>query len=431
MIDDRTGRTTASSGAGTAWAMLAVVLAILGVLPQMSHVVALPAAAFAGGIAVGLLRAPQFPKAMIGLHTEKADPRENCGPGSAQVPLAVEIGSGLVPLAEQSAGAPLLNQVGEIRQKLSKELGFFVPLVQIKAAPLLGSNDYRITMGGEILAGGTIGPEALIALNDGYVASAIEGRACKDPAFGMDAVWIDEKSRSHAIAEGYIVLDGSAIIAVHLDDVVRRNAARLFNMDQAQELLEALNQASPELVDRLAPQSLSLHMITEICRALLADQVPLREFRKICAAMLDASGQHSQTPQMVDAIRQKIGDLIAGTIVPASMPLPVITLDPGLEALLLEKGQHSGEPIDPRLAEKLLAALDQFVRALPLEARNIALLTNPRTRRVLAALLKERFHGVTVIADTELPGNRSIAVVSNIGLSPPSRKLADTDSSQF
>ena len=366
--------------------MLAIVLAILGVFPQVSHAVALPAAAFAGGIALGLLRAPPFSNSVIGQYDEHAIAQDDCGAGAAQGPLAIEIGCGLVPLMEPSAGVPLLKRVGNIRQKLSTELGFFVPLIQIKTTHFLATNDYRIMVGGKTLAEGTIGPEDFIALNDGYVASAIDGRACKDPVFGMDAVWIGDKCKSRAIAEGYIVLDGSAIIAAHLHDIVWRNAARLFNMDQAQELLEALNQTSPELVDRLAPQALSLHMITEICRELLADKVPLREFYKICAAILEASSQHSEMPQMVDAIRQRIGDIIVGTIVPASMPLPVVTLDAELDGLFSEQEQHSGKPIDPLLAEKLLSALDQLGCALPLEARNIALVTRPRTRRPLAAL---------------------------------------------
>lgn len=417
---------TSQFGSGAAWVPVTVILTILGVLPGMPHMVVLSAAAVAGGFAFYLIRKPKTVEAPPEPVQEKQPEQIDWEDVSEKARLGIEIGYGLVSMVEDRKGAPLMKRITGIRRQISKELGFVVPLVRIKDDLELEPNSYRIMMGGMVLGEGTVWPNDFLALDDGHVDAVIEGRPCKDPTFGMDAIWIGADKKSHAITEGYTVVDAPTVVATHLNDVVRRNATQLFSMDETQKLLDLLKETSPQLVDSLTPQPLSLFAITAVCRELLAEKVPVKDFQKICLAMLEASTHHSETEQIVDAIRQKIGNLIIQTMVPINLPLPVVTLDAELESLLvkaLQIGEDANYPIEPQLAQQLVEAVDDTARTLPMEARNIALVTSPIVRRPLGALLKNRFPDLTVLSYQELPEDKSIEVLAKIGV-PQSRPEA-------
>lgn len=410
---------TSQFGSGAAWVPVAVILTILGILPGMPHMVVLSAAAVAGGMAFYLIRKPKAVAIVADPEPEKQPEQIDWDDVSEKARLGIEIGYGLVAMVEDRKGAPLMKRITGIRRQISKELGFVVPLVRIKDDLELEPNSYRIMMGGVVLGEDTVWPNDFLALDDGHVDAVIEGRPCKDPTFGMDAIWIGADKKSQAIAEGYTVVDGPTVVATHLNDVVRRNAAQLFSMDEAQKLLDLLKESSPQLVDSLTPQPLSLFAITAICRELLAEKVPVKDFQKICLAMMDAASKHSETDQIVDAIRQNIGNLIIQTMVPMNLPLPVVTLDAELEGLLVKAltiGEDASHPIEPQLAQQLVEAVDQTARTLPMEARNIALITSPIVRRPLGALLKNRFPDLTVLSYQELPEDKSIEVLAKIGV---------------
>ncbi|MEH6756214.1 MAG: flagellar biosynthesis protein FlhA [Parasphingorhabdus sp.] len=410
---------TSQFGSGAAWVPVAVILTILGVLPGMPHMIVLPAAAMAGGLAFYLIRKPKPVEALPEPVQEKQPEQIDWEDVSEKARLGIEIGYGLVSMVEDRKGAPLMKRITGIRRQISKELGFVVPLVRIKDDLELEPNSYRIMMGGMVLGEDTVWPNDFLALDDGHVDAVIEGRPCKDPTFGMDAIWIGAEKKSQAIAEGYTVVDAPTVVATHLNEVVRRNASQLFSMDETQKLLDLLKETSPQLVDSLTPQPLSLFAITAICRDLLAEKVPVKDFQKICLAMLEASNHHTETDKIVDIIRQKIGSLIIQTMVPINLPLPVVTLDAELESLLvkaLKIGEDANYPIEPQLAQQLVEAVDETARSLPMEARNIALITSPIVRRPLGALLKNRFPDLTVLSYQELPEDKSIEVLAKIGV---------------
>ena len=424
---------TSQFGSGAAWVPVAVILTILGVLPGMPHMVVLPAAAVAGGFAFYLIRKPKPVEVVPETVPEKQPEQIDWGDVSEKARLGIEIGYGLVSMVEDRKGAPLMKRITGIRRQISKELGFVIPLVRIKDDLELEPNSYRIMMGGMVLGEDTVWPNDFLALDDGHVDAVIEGRPCKDPTFGMDAIWIGADKKSQAIAEGYTVVDAPTVVATHLNDVVRRNAAQLFSMDEAQKLLDLLKETSPQLVDSLTPQPLSLFAITAICRELLAEKVPVKDFQKICLAMLEASNHHSETDQIVDVIRQKIGNLIIQTMVPINLPLPVVTLDADLESLLvkaLKIGEDANYPIEPQLAQQLVEAVDETARTLPMEARNIALITSPIVRRPLGSLLKNRFPDLTVLSYQELPEDKSIEVLAKIGVPQPRPEPARVEAGQ-
>lgn len=415
---DLPGQISGQFGIAKAWVPVAVILGIMGLLPGMPHLIILPAAAVAGFIAWKLSR----PKPTVADQVVPAAPEnpnaidwQDVSDGAM---LGIDVGYGLVPLVDERRDAPLMRRVTGIRKQISKELGFVIPLVRIKDDMALPSNHYRITIGGTIVAEDEIWPDDLLALDSGDIDQPIEGRACKDPTFGMDAIWISPDMRADAIVAGYTVVDAATVMATHLNQMVRLNAAQLFGMDETKKLLETLKESSPELVDGLTPQPLSLFTISSVCRELLREGVPLKDFRRICSAMVEAAGEGTTVAQIVEGVRQRIGSIIIQSLVPVNLPLPVVTLDAELETLLAQSLRVSGDaafPIEPGLAQRILGAIEQAARPLMLEQRNYALVTSPMARKPLADLLRPRFPDTPVLSFRELPDDKPVEVIATVG----------------
>jgi len=415
---DLPGQISGQFAIAKAWTPVAVILGIMGVLPGMPHLIILPAAAAAGFIAWKLSR----PKPPVVENVAPAAPEnpnaiewEDVSDGAM---LGIDVGFGLVPLVDERRDAPLMRRVTGIRKQISKELGFVIPLVRIKDDMALPANSYRITIGGTIVAEDEIWPDDLLALDSGDIDTPIEGRACKDPTFGMDAVWISADKRAEAIVAGYTVVDAATVMATHLNQMVRLNAAQLFGMDETKKLLETLKENSPQLVEGLTPQPLSLFTISAVCRELLREGVPLKDFRRICSAMVEAAAEGTTVAQIVEGVRQRIGSIIIQSLVPVNLPLPVVTLDAELETLLAQSLRVAGDaafPIEPGLAQRILGAIEQAARPLMLEQRNYALVTSPQARKPLADLLRPRFPDTPVLSFRELPDDKPVEVVATVG----------------
>jgi flagellar biosynthesis protein FlhA len=248
--------------------------------------------------------------------------------------------------------------------------------------------------------------------------NTVEGREVKDPTFGLDAVWIPPARRADAIVAGYTVVDPSTVIATHLNHIVQTAAAELFGMDEAQKLLDALKESAPHLVAGLTPQPLPLASIAALCRSLLAEGIPLKDFRRIAEAMVDAARDESEPAALAEAVRQRIGALIVQTLVPIKLPLPVLTLDAGLESLLnqaVRAGADASHPIEPGLGQKIVQAVGEVAGPLLGEARRFAVVTSPIARRPLSRLLAPHLPEVPVLSFLEIPDGKAVEVVAIVG----------------
>jgi flagellar biosynthesis protein FlhA len=217
---------------------------------------------------------------------------------------------------------------------------------------------------------------------------------------------------------GYTVVDPATVVATHLNQIVQSAAADMFGMDEAQKLLDALKESAPQLVQGLTPNPLPLASIAALCRALLSEGVPLKDFRRIAEAMVDAAREEADPVSLVEGVRQRIGGLIVQTIAPARMPLPVLTLDAELENLLhqaVRTGKEAHHPIEPGLAQRLVQAIGDAAGPLLAEARKVALVTSPAARRALARLLSPHMPDVPVLSFLEIPDGKPVEVVAVVG----------------
>jgi flagellar biosynthesis protein FlhA len=416
---DLPGQITSQFGSSRAWTPVAAILTILGVLPGMPHLIVLPAAGVAAYLAWRLRKAAKA-------EAEAPPPEEAVPPPhvisweevSDGAALSLELGYGLVSLVDERKGAPLMARITGIRRQLSRELGFVVPLVRVRDNLSLGANAYRISVSGVVAAEDEIWSDELLALDSGDLLERLSGRAAKDPTFGLDAVWISPAQRADAVVAGYTVVDPATVVATHLNHLIQGAAAELFGMDETQKLLDALKEVAPQLVGALTPQPLPLATISALCRALLAERVPLKDFRRIAEAMADAARTEGDPAQLVEEVRQRIGGLIVQTIVPVKMPLPVLTFDPGLESLLnqaIRTGQGAAHPIEPGLAQRIVSAVGDVAGPLLGEARRFAVVTSPLARRALSRLLAPHLPDVPVLSFLEIPDGKPVDVIGVVG----------------
>ncbi len=416
---DLSGQISSEFGVEKAWIPVAGILVILGIMPGMPHVIILPAAALASFIAWRLRRHRQTaenlpaeaPPVENPAHIEWADVSDGAV-------LGLEIGYGLIGLVDERKDAPLMSRITGIRRQLSRELGFVVPMIRVRDNLALGPNQYRITIAGVTVGEDEAWPEDLLALDSGDLEHNVHGRAAKDPTFGLDAVWIEPARRSEAVVAGYTVVDASTVIATHLNHLIVQNAAEMFGMDEARKLLDTLKDVAPQLADGLTPQPLTLAQIAAACRALLIEGVPLKDFRRIAEAMVDAARPDMNHEMLVEAIRQRIGALIIQTIVPVKMPLPVITLDGELEGLLAQAMRVAGDakhPIEPALSQRLIEQVTDAARPLLSQARNFAIVTSPMARRALSRLFRPHLPETPVLSFLEIPDGKPVEVVAVVG----------------
>jgi flagellar biosynthesis protein FlhA len=417
---DLSGQISHQFGIGKAWIPVAAILAFLGLLPGMPHMIILPAAGLAGFIAWRLRQAaaraaevkPAEPAPPENLaHIEWSDVSDGAL-------LGLEIGYGLIGLVDERKDAPLMGRITGIRRQLSRELGFVVPMIRVKDNLALAPNAYRITIAGVVVGEDEVWPEDLLALDSGDLEGTVDGRAARDPTFGLDAVWIAPDKRSEAVVAGYTVVDPATVIATHLNHLIVLNASELFGMDEARKLLDTLKDSAPQLVDGLTPALLSLAQIAALSRALLAEGIPLKDFRRICEAMVDAARPDMGHEALVEAVRQRIGGLIIQALVPVRMPLPVITLDGELEGLLAQAMRVAGDarhPIEPALGGRIIDAVTDAARPLMAQARSFAIVTSPVARRALARLFKPHLPETPVLSFLEIPDGKPVEVCAVVG----------------
>ncbi|MFT8554058.1 MAG: flagellar biosynthesis protein FlhA [Zymomonas mobilis] len=419
---DLTGQIVSQFNSARAWTPVAVILGFLGIVPGMPHFVILPAAGLSGWTAWKLHKSAQAEaakkEAPPPVVVPDTPPPVSWNDVSDGAVLSLEIGYGLIPLVDDRKKAPLMARVTGIRRQLSRDLGFVIPLVRVRDNLSLGANSYRISVSGVVTGEDEVWPDQLMALNNGDADGTLVGHVSKDPTFGLNAVWIPENRRSDAIVAGYTVVDAATVIATHLNQSIINNAADLFGMDDAQKLLDMLKETAPQLVSAVTPQPLSLAVITLICRSLLWEGVSLHEFRRIVEAMVDAVREETEPNALLEAIRIRIGGIIVQSIVPVKMPLPVVTFEPKLEALLsqgVRSGPQAAHPFEPALANRIVTALESAAQPLLSNGQRFAIVTSPVIRRPLARLLKPHFSEISVLSFLEIPDGKPVEVVAVVG----------------
>jgi flagellar biosynthesis protein FlhA len=408
-----------------ALAVAAGLLAVMGLIPGMPNFAFLTMAAVAGyGAYLIKKRRDVVAAAAKGPPAQTAPPPEARELSWEDVQpvdlLGLEVGYRLVPLVNKGQNGDLLARIRGVRRKLSQDLGFLVPAVHIRDNLDLSPNGYRINLGGVPVGEGTVYPEREMAINPGRVFGQLKGIATRDPAFGMEAVWIEPSSREHAQTLGYTVVDASTVVATHLSHIVQLHAHELLGHEEVQHLLNQLAKTAPKLVEDLVPRVMPLSAVVRVFQGLLAERVPIRNIRTIVETLAEHAPRTPDPAALQNQVRVALGRQIVQDIAGIAGELPVITLEPDLERLLQNSlaGTATGSQspgLEPGLAERLQQRLTESAQRQELSGEPAVLLVAPPLRHTLARFMRASVPNMHVLAWNEIPDNRKVRLVTAVG----------------
>lgn len=403
-------------------AITASIVGILGLIPGMPNMVFLIIALATGALSWRLFKS--IPKALAldaPVQVAAPRPREAQEASWADVQpmdvLGLEVGYRLIPLVDKAQNGELLRRIRGIRKKFAQEVGFLVSPVHIRDNLELKPNTYRILLKGVSLGEGEAFVGQFLAINPGRVAGTLEGKETTDPAFGLPAIWIDQKERDQAQAYGYTVVDAATVIATHLNHIILSHAAELLGRQEVQQLLDYLGEESPKLVEDFVPKVLPLGTLQKVLQGLLEEGVHIRDMRTIIETLADNAPQINQADELVELVRQALGRAIVQQIFPGNDELQLMSLDPTLERLLTQavSGASAHTSIEPSLAQTLLTETAQAA----LRQENIGvvpvLLVPSSIRLLLSRFLRRSVPQLKVLSHAEVPENRKIKITAVIG----------------
>ncbi len=424
---DLAGQIGSQFGSARTWTPVAIILALLGVMPGMPHLVLLSAAAITGFAAWKLRQIARRPAVAIEPTTaETPDPsRIGWDEVTEGMQVNIDIGYGLVPLADERRGAPLMGRITGVRRQLSRELGFVVPQARVRDDINLAPYTYRILVNGVCVGEDQVAPDEMLALDTGQAFGELQGKKAKDPTFGLDATWIAPGDADAATGMGYLVVDPGTVMATHLNHLLGSNAADLLGPDEVQSLLSELKERAEHLVAALTPQPLSLTTLTQVLRGLLMENIALKEFRRIASAIAVAAQKTQDADEIVELIRPQLGGLIIQKLCGPREPLRVMTLEGGLEGLLGQAARADPSRrhmIEPELGQRIVEALQQAAQPLLAEAKPFALVVQPAIRLAIRKLARTCLPDMPVLSFFEVPEEKAVEVVAVIGT--PGQALA-------
>ena len=421
-------------GSSKALYVAAGVMTIMGVVPGMPHLSFLALAACLGGLAYFM----EYRKKQKSKQKQKTGSTNKSASNNAPAEvkdlswddvapvdmLGLEVGYRLIPLVDKSQGGELLARIKGVRRKLSQDLGFLVPSVHIRDNLDLMPNAYRVTLMGVSLAEAEVHPDKDLAIDPGQVFGTIDGVPGKDPSFGLDAVWIDPKKRDQAQTYGYTVVDVSTVVATHINQIMYKHAYELIGHDEVQQLLSLLKQYNPKLAEELVPNTIPLSVLLKVLQNLLIEGVPLRDMRTIAESIMGVQPKTQDPMILTAAVRTSLSRLIIQTLADGIEEIPVLTLEPQLEKMLMQTVQQSQQSgikneealiLEPQMAEQLQNSLKQSAEQQEAMGNTPILIVSAPIRPMLARFMRYGMVNMSVLSYQEVPDHKRITVVGVIG----------------
>lgn len=409
-------------------AVSAAVLGFMGMIPGMPNVAFL-SLSFVSGVAAYFIYKHNSAKSKVAteqdVQSEKQESEvrdltwDDVGPVDA---IGLEVGYRLIPMVDKAQGGELMGRIKGVRKKLSQELGFLVPPVHIRDNLDLTPTSYRVTLMGVTVGESEVYPDREMAINPGQVFGTLQGIEGHDPAFGLEAMWIESSQRDQAQTMGYTVVDANTVIATHLSQLVQGHAHELLGHEEVQHILDQLGKVAPKLVENLVPETLSLGVIVKVLQGLLEEGVSIRDIRSIAETLAEHGGRSQEPDVLLASVRVALARSIIQQINGMAMEVPVITLAPELEQLLhhtLQASDGIGGGVEPSLAERLHEALLESAREQEQSGQPAILLVPAILRTMLSRFVRHTISSMHVLSYNEIPSDKQIRIVATVGQAAP------------
>lgn len=400
------------------------VLILMGVIPGLPTIPFL----MMGGLLCGLSWVLKRYK------VERADAEKKQLEASSNVPkkeniesmlpvdmVELEVGYGLISIVESDQSGDLLERIVSIRKQFALDLGIVVPSIHIRDNLQLAPGEYRLMIKGNKVGGGTLRPESLLAMDPGNVSDAIDGIKTKEPAFGLDALWISPNRKEDAEFAGYTVVDLPTVMATHLTEIIRTHAHELLGRQEASTLIENFKKSHPKVVEELIPDMLPLGSVVRVMQSLLKEQVSVRNLLTIFETLADEAPRTKDIEVLTEAVRRGLARGITAKYTTDQGNIPVMTLHPVIEELiansLLQTEQGVQLVMDPNTAHRLINEIARTVENHPEVASQPILLTSPTSRRHLYKLTSRFIPQLVVLSHNELTSDADVQSVALVEMS--------------
>ena len=404
-----------------ALAVAAGVVTLLGLVPGMPHLVFLIVAGGLGAFAWQLARRQKH----AALQRERSS-RPEVQPASAEASwddltpvdtLGLEVGYRLIALVDKQRQGDLLMRIKGVRKKFAQDVGFLPPPVHIRDNLVeLKPAAYRVTLRGAVVGEAEAMPGMLLAINPGGATQQLPGARTIDPAFGLPAVWIDERHREMAQMAGFTVVDCATVVATHLSHLMQVNAARLLGRVETQNLVEHVTKLAPKLIEDVVPKMVGIATLQRVLQLLLEEGVHIRDMRSIVECLAEHAATVTDPAELARRIRVHLAPAIVQQIYGPVRELDVIALDPDLERLVTQAlTSPHGAALDPGVADTLTRHAAETAKRQEDLGHPACLLVPDHIRGSMARLLKRAAPRLKVLGHSEIPETHSIRIGSIIG----------------
>jgi flagellar biosynthesis protein FlhA len=392
-------------------AITAIIMLVLGVIPNMPHMVFLSIAAVIGYGAWALATKPLPTEAAKPAAPPPSDGEASWDDLQPVDQLGLELGYRLIALVDKTRQGDLLNRIKGVRRKFAQEVGFLPPPVHVRDNLELKPSAYRITLRGVIVGEGEAFPGMYLAINPGGITTPLVGTATTDPAFGLPAHWIDDRQKEAAQMAGFTVVDSETVMATHLSHLMQVQASKLLSRLETQQLLEHVSKLAPKLVEEVIPKMVSIAVFQKVLQLLLDESVHIRDIRTIIESIAENATLSSDPVELAKLVRVALSPSIVQQIYGPTRELNVIAIDPNLERLLMQAlGSNQGSALDPGVADMLSkkaaeVALEQEEIGIP-----ACLLVPDPIRRSIARLVRRVAPRLQVLSHSEIPETHTISI---------------------
>lgn len=410
-------------GSTQALGVAAGIIGLLGLIPGMPHLVFL---GLAGGIGWG---AWKLREAERKAREAAARPQKTGGDGIPEanaeatwddlVPvdtLGLEVGYRLITLVDKNRSGDLLARIKGVRKKFAQDVGFLPPPVHIRDNLELKPSVYRVTLRGAVVGEGEAFPGMLLAINPGGATQQLPGTKTTDPAFGLPAVWIEERHQEAAQMSGFTVVDCATVVATHLSHLMQVNASKLLGRVETQNLVEHVTKLAPKLIEDVIPKLVGIATVQKVLQLLLEEGVHIRDMRSIVECLAEHVATVTDPYELARRIRVHLAPAIVQQIYGPARELDVIALEPDLERLVTQ-ALHSphGAALDPGVADTLTRSAAEMAKRQEDLGMPACLLVPDGIRAQMARLLKRSAPRLKVLAHSEIPETHSIRIGAIIG----------------
>lgn len=331
----------------------------------------------------------------------------------------LEVGYGLINIVESDKSGDLLERIVSIRKQFALDLGIIVPSIHIRDNLQLAPGEYRLLIKGNRVGGGILRPDSVMAMDPGNVSKRVDGIPTKEPAFGLDALWISPARKEDAEIAGYTVVDLPTVMATHLTEIIRTHAHELLGRQESSQLIENFKKTHPKVVEELVPDMLSLGAVVRVLQGLLKEHISIRDMLTIFETLADEATKTKDTDLLIEAVRKNLNRSITAKYSQEGH-VPVMTLASRVEELiansLLQTEQGVQLVMDPNTAHELINQVAVTVESHPEIAGQPILLTSPTARRHLAKLITRFIPQLVVLSHSELSSNANVKSVATVEL---------------